>query len=102
MISSASGHLVQAVLLFTLFNGLSVAAVPSLWSIPTMLLSDTTAAAVFGLITSFAQIGAFIGPSFVGYLNDKSHSLRFSIAFISSGLFCSALLAPCSMKPCAV
>jgi len=91
MISPASGHLVRVVLLFTLFNGFSVAAVPSLWSIPTMLLSDTTAAAVFGLITSFSQIGAFIGPLFVGYLNDKSHSLRFSIAFISSSLLCSAL-----------
>ena len=91
MISLASGHLFLIVLLFTLFNGFSVAAVPSLWSMPTMLLSDTTAAAAFGFITSFAQIGAFFGPSPVGYLNDKSHSLQFSLTFISSSLLCSAL-----------
>jgi sugar phosphate permease len=91
LISPTSGHLVLVVLLLTFFNGLSVAAVPSLWAIPTMLLSDTTAAAFFGLVTSFAQIGAFIGPSLVGRLNDKTHSLHFSLVFIASGLFCSAL-----------
>ena len=91
LISPASGHLTLVVLLFTFFTGLSVAAVPSVWAIPTMLLSDTTAAAFFGLITSFAQIGAFIGPSFVGRLNDKTHSLHFSLVFIAASLFCSAL-----------
>jgi MFS transporter, ACS family, tartrate transporter len=91
LIAPASSHLILVVLLFTFFNGLSVAAVPSIWAIPTMLLSDTIAAAFFGFITSFAQIGAFIGPSFVGRLNDKTHSLRFSLVFIASSLFCSAL-----------
>jgi ACS family tartrate transporter-like MFS transporter len=91
MIPPSYGHLAVIVLLFTLSSGFSIAAVPSFWSIPMMLLSDTAAAAFFGLITAYAQIGGFIGPSLVGYFNDKTHSLQFSLAFISASMLCSTL-----------
>jgi hypothetical protein len=42
---------------------------------PTLLLFDPTAVALFGIITSFARTRAFIVP-LVGYLNDKSQSLH--------------------------
>jgi MFS family permease len=93
LISVASGHLVLVVLLFTIFNGFSIAAVPSLWSMPTMLLSALRNNRS-GFLRPHYIIRAnrrILRSSLVGYLNDKSHSLRWSLAFVSSSLLCSAL-----------
>ena len=53
---------------------------PAFWSMPTMILTGTAAAASFGMINSIALIGGFIGPYAVGWLNDRTGSL--SAAFL--------------------
>jgi len=53
---------------------------PVFWSMPTMILTGTAAAASFGMINSIALIGGFIGPYAVGWLNDRTGSL--SAAFL--------------------
>ena len=63
---------------------------PCFWSIPTLLLSESAAAATFGLINSVGQLGGFAGPYMIGYLNDRTHSLAASfglvaLAFVASG-----------------
>jgi MFS family permease len=66
----------------------------------TTILSGTTAAAAFGLITSVSQIGAFVGPSLLGYLNDRTHSILPGIAVIgvsfvmAASIFSLLRLAP--------
>lgn len=85
-----AGHFAVALLLFTLFYLFSTAAFPSIWAMPTMFLSETTAAAAFGLINSIGQTGGFFGPSIVGLLNDKTHSIQWSLAFIGSSILASA------------
>ena len=77
--------------LFALYYFFSTAAFGSLWAIPTTFLSEGGAAAAFGLINSIDQTGAFFGPSIVGYLNDATHSIRPSIAFIACSLLTSAV-----------
>lgn len=57
---------------------------------PTMFLSETTAAAAFGLINSIGQTGGFFGPSIVGFLNDKTHSFHWSLTFIACSMLASA------------
>ncbi len=85
-------HFASVLLLFTLGSAFYFASIPCLWSIPTTILSDTTAAAAFGLITSVSQIGAFVGPSLVGYLNDRSHSIFPGIALIGSSYLVAAFV----------
>jgi MFS transporter, ACS family, tartrate transporter len=53
---------------------------PVFWSMPTMILTGTAAAASFGMINSIALSGGFIGPYAVGWLNDRTGSL--SAAFL--------------------
>ncbi len=63
---------------------------PCFWSMPTLLLSESAAAATFGLINSVGQLGGFAGPYMIGFLNDKTHSLGASfgvvaLAFLGAG-----------------
>jgi ACS family tartrate transporter-like MFS transporter len=48
-----------------------------------MMLSEATAAATFGLINSIGQLGGFAGNYAIGLLNDRTHSLAASFAFIA-------------------
>jgi ACS family tartrate transporter-like MFS transporter len=56
---------------------------PVFWSIPTAMLSESAAAATFGLINSVGQLGGFAGNYAIGFLNDRTHSLAASFAFIA-------------------
>ncbi len=64
-------------------SGFLYASYPALWAIPTMVLSEAAAAATFGLINSIGQVGGFVGNTVIGSLNDRTHSLAFSFAFIA-------------------
>ncbi len=57
-----------------------------------MMLSESAAAATFGLINSLGQIGGFAGNSSIGFLNDQTHSLTASFAWIALAYFTSAIL----------
>jgi ACS family tartrate transporter-like MFS transporter len=68
------------VLLFA--TGIVYAYLPVFWSMPTMILSGSAAAATFGLINCVGQLGGLAGPAVVGWLNDRTHSLTASFIFI--------------------
>jgi len=64
-------------------SGFLFAYFPTFWAIPTMMLSEAAAAATFGLINSIGQLGGFAGNYAIGFLNDRTHSLGASFAFIA-------------------
>jgi predicted MFS family arabinose efflux permease len=66
-----------------LASGLYFAFLPTFWSIPTMILSESAAAATLGLINSIGQLGGFAGPYLIGLLNDRTHTLTASFCFIA-------------------
>jgi MFS transporter, ACS family, tartrate transporter len=71
-----------AILSLLLGSGILYSFYPVFWALPTMVLSETAAAASFALIVSVSQLGGVIGPYIIGFLNDKTHSLTPSFAFI--------------------
>jgi len=73
-------------------SGFLYAYYPTFWAIPTMMLSESAAAATFGLINSIGQLGGFAGNYTIGLLNDRTHSLTFSFGFIALVYFSSASL----------
>ena len=81
-----------AVPLLLLGSALYYGFYPCFWSIPTLLLSESAAAATFGLINSVGQLGGFAGPYMIGYLNDRTHSLIPSFALISLAFIASGVL----------
>jgi len=79
-----AGHNVSLVLLFLLLgSGIFYAFYPVFWAIPTMLLSESAAAATFGFINSFGQLGGLAGPYLIGFLNQRTHALTASFALIA-------------------
>jgi MFS transporter, ACS family, tartrate transporter len=72
-----------AILLLLLGSGSVYAYYPTFWAIPTMMLSESAAAATFGLINSIGQLGGFAGNYGIGFLNDRTHSLSASFGFIA-------------------
>jgi ACS family tartrate transporter-like MFS transporter len=72
-----------AIACLLLGSGFLYAYYPAFWAIPTMMLSEAAAAATFGLINSLGQLGGFAGNYTIGFLNDRTHSLTASFAFIA-------------------
>jgi ACS family tartrate transporter-like MFS transporter len=86
-------HEVPFSILFLLLGaGAYYACQPVLWAIPTILLSESAAAASFGLINSIGQLGGFIGPYLIGFLNELTHSVTTSCGFIALTYIASGTL----------
>lgn len=79
----ARHNLALAISCLLLGSGFYQALYPIFWSIPTMILSESAAAATFGLINSIGQLGGLTGPYVIGFLNDRTHSLTASFGFIA-------------------
>ncbi|MGC1448767.1 MAG: MFS transporter [Candidatus Sulfotelmatobacter sp.] len=81
-----------AISLLLVGSGFLYAYYPTFWAIPTMLLSESAAAATFGLINSIGQFGGFAGNYAIGFLNDRTGSLTASFGFIALVYFVAAAL----------
>ncbi len=72
-----------AILFLLLGSGSLYAYYPPFWAMPTMMLSESVAAATFGLMCTIGQLGGFAGNYTIGFLNDRTHSLAASFGFIA-------------------
>jgi len=61
---------------------------------PTLVLSESAAAASFGLINSIGQLGGLFGPYAVGYLNDRTGSVGAAIIFIGTCYLVAGSVVP--------
>jgi len=84
LLVSATHNFSWAMLLFVLGGGLMFAYYPVFWSMPTMALTESAAAACFGLINAIGHTGGFVGPFIVGYLNQHTGAMLSSFAFIGT------------------
>jgi MFS family permease len=48
------------------------AALPTFWTLPTAFLTGTAAAGGIALVNSIGNLGGFVGPSFLGWLQDRT------------------------------
>jgi len=82
MLSSGTRTLSMTLLLLVLGGGLTFAYLPTFWSIPTSILTESAAAACFGLINSIGQVGGIVGPYVVGHLNETTGHVLAAFGFI--------------------
>jgi ACS family tartrate transporter-like MFS transporter len=89
----AGDRLVLAVAMFSLAT-MALYAFPSpFWSLPTMFLSGTAAAASIALINSMGNLGGFVGPYVVGYLTDRTGAYAAGIYYLmASGIIGSLIV----------
>jgi ACS family tartrate transporter-like MFS transporter len=85
-------HFWATVVLFALVGACLHAYLPGFWSLPTIALSDSAAAASIGLINSVGNLGGFAGPAVVGYLSTRTHSFAAGILFLLTCLLVSGVL----------
>jgi sugar phosphate permease len=70
---------------------------PSLWSLPARFLTGAAAAATFGMMNTFGNMGGFLGPYAVGYLFEATNRsftaglIFLSISAMAAGCFILAL-----------
>jgi ACS family tartrate transporter-like MFS transporter len=86
----------QPFLLVMLWLCLTAGAVyawpPPFWALPTFILNESAAAAGIGLINMAGVLGAFVGPSVVGYLLSAGYSNGTTTTFLSICFVVGAVL----------
>jgi ACS family tartrate transporter-like MFS transporter len=59
------------------------------WAMPSGFLSGSAVATGFALINSVGNLGGFVGPSTVGYMNQRTGSIYSGLAFVSACMLVS-------------
>jgi ACS family tartrate transporter-like MFS transporter len=92
VLAGFAGTVVAVLLALTLVNiGIS-SAKPPLWSMPTMFLSGSAAAAGIATINSIGNLGGFVGPAMIGWIKDLTGSFQGGLYFVAGLLVLSAVL----------
>src|ERR1035437_7551309 len=92
VLAGFAGTVLAVLLALTLVNiGIS-SAKPPLWSMPTMFLSGSAAAAGIATINSIGNLGGFVGPAMIGWIKDLTGSFQGGLFFVAALLVLSAIL----------
>jgi ACS family tartrate transporter-like MFS transporter len=65
---------------------------PPQWSMPTMFLFGSAAAAGIATINSIGNLGGFVGPAMIGWIKDLTGSFQDGLFFVAGLLILSAVL----------
>ncbi len=89
---SFNQRLVLALLLFTgVLTGVK-AYTPAFWALPNLLLTESAAAGSIGLINSIGNLGGFVGPFVLGYVETQTHSYVPGLAYLCVSMMISATI----------
>jgi ACS family tartrate transporter-like MFS transporter len=92
VLAGFAGSVLAVLLALTLVNiGIS-SAKPPLWSMPTLFLSGSAAAAGIATINSIGNLGGFVGPAMIGWIKDLTGSFQGGMFFVAGLLVLSAIL----------
>ena len=90
--ASVSENIFLAVAFFCVAGAGLYSYLPGFWAIPATFLTESAAAASIGLINSVGNLGGFVGPYIVGYLNNKTNSFYAGIIYLSCSAAAAAIL----------
>jgi len=86
------GNLAVSLALFVVAGGSFYGFQPVFWTVPTLFLSESAAAASIGLINAVGNLGGFAGPMAMGYLVDRTHSFSAGLLYLVVSLLASGIL----------
>ncbi|MFL6215952.1 MAG: MFS transporter [Blastocatellia bacterium] len=89
---AARQHFAIAMTMFSVAAAGLYGYLPSFWTLPTRLLTESAAAVAIGLINSFGNLGGFVGPYAVGYLKEKTGSEIAGMWYLAASAFIAGLL----------
>src|SRR6202171_209595 len=65
---------------------------PVFWTVPTLFLTESAAAASIGLINAVGNLGGLVGPMVMGYLAHRTQSFSAGLLYLVASLFVSGVL----------
>ncbi|KAB2328341.1 MFS transporter [Cytobacillus depressus] len=68
------------------------------WALPALFLAEASAAVGIALINSIGNLGGFVGPYLLGYLNEVTGEMKFGLFFLSLCLVITSLLVLTTRK----
>jgi len=92
MAPATQGEKWLTVLAFTVAMAGLKAYLPAFWALPSLLMTESAAAASIGLINSFGNLGGWLGPSVVGAVKQGTGSYRVGLWFLASSMVVSAAI----------
>ena len=81
-----------AVVLFTVAMAGLKAYLPAFWALPTLFLSQSAAAGSIGLINSVGNLGGWIGPTMMGWIETQTGSFRGGLTYLAVSMAVSATI----------
>ncbi len=90
--ANTEGNLVLSMICFTIGAAGMKAYMPAFWSLPSLFLTSSAAAGSVGMINSVGNLGGFLGPSVMGYVDKTFNSYAYGLYFLSTTSLCSAIL----------
>ncbi len=88
----SKGNLIVTVALFTIaMTGLK-AYLPAFWALPSLLMTESAAAASIGMINSFGNLGGAVGPSVLGFVKEATKEYKYGLWFLAASMIISALI----------
>lgn len=85
-------RLVLAVSLFTIALAGLKAYMPAFWAMPSLILTEAAAAGSIGLINSVGNLGGFVGPFVLGYIESRTHSFLIGLFYLCVSMVISATI----------
>ncbi len=82
--------LAMMIVLFTVAATGLKAYLPAFWSLPSLFLTQAAAAGSIGLINSVGNLGGFVGPFVLGYVQTETGSFMPGILFLATSMIVSA------------
>jgi ACS family tartrate transporter-like MFS transporter len=68
------------------------AYMPAFWALPNLLLTEAAAAGSIGLINSVGNLGGFVGPYALGYIESQTHSFLPGLLYLCVSMLISATI----------
>lgn len=90
--AGSAANVIAVVIALSLVNTGISSSKPPLWSMPTMFLSGSAAAAGIATINSIGNLGGFAGPFMIGWIKDLTGSFLGGLYFVAGLLVVSAVL----------
>ncbi|WP_277188523.1 MFS transporter [Caballeronia sp. BR00000012568055] len=87
-----SHNLVIAMIALTIVTSCVVVTISQFWCLPTAILSGAAAAAGIAVINSLGNLSGFLGPFFIGWVSDKTHSTDIGLYVMAASIAIGGLL----------
>jgi D-galactonate transporter len=82
-----SHNLVIAMIALTVVTSCVIITISQFWCLPTAILSGAAAAAGIAVVNSLGNLSGFLGPFFIGWVSDKTHSTDIGLYVMAASIF---------------